>query len=257
MSHSSIAKVFEAGTTERGQPYFVMELVEGLAITRYCDKHRLSLRERIALFQQACAGVQHAHQKGVIHRDLKPGNILVTREGENAVPKILDFGLAKATNRNLLAHTIYTERDRILGTPEYMAPEQAAAEGEAIDTRADIYSLGVVLYELLSGELPFSSEELRRAGWGEIHRILSEEEPAKPSTKITTTGQPSSELARRRRVTPHALTRAVRGDLDWIVLKEERSLRRTESWPASSTPGIGTPRTRSTSRRRSVSCPSA
>ena len=152
MNHSNIAKVLEAGTTERGQPYFVMELVEGLPLTDYCDKHRLSLEERVALFQQVCAGVQHAHQKGVIHRDLKPGNILIVREGDQAVPKIVDFGLAKATNRDLLAQTIYTEREQILGTPEYMAPEQAAFDNQAIDTRADIYSLGAVLYELLSGE---------------------------------------------------------------------------------------------------------
>ena len=219
MSHGTIAKVFEAGTTEQGQPYFVMEYVEGLSLTRYCDEHRLPLKERIELFQQVCAGVQHAHQKGVVHRDLKPGNILVAREDDGAVPKILDFGLAKATNSDIRAKTLVTERGRILGTPEYMAPEQAAFDDVSIDTRADIYSLGVILYELLSGELPFTSQELRAAGWLEVQRKLTQDEPPKPSTKLATHGRLAGELAQRRRTTLQGLARELRGDLDWIVLK--------------------------------------
>jgi len=217
MSHHCIAKVLEAGTTERGQPYFVMELVVGLPIVEHCDRHRLSLDERIALFRQVCAGVQHAHQKGVVHRDLKPGNLLVVRDGDQGVPKIVDFGLAKAFNRDLLARTVYTEREQIMGTPEYMSPEQAAGDLEAVDTRTDIYSLGVVLYELLSGEKPFPSQRLRTAGWAEIQRVLAEEQPPKPSSRVSTPG--ADEHARRRRVQPSVLKRKLRGDLDWVVLK--------------------------------------
>ncbi|MBK8978192.1 MAG: protein kinase [Planctomycetes bacterium] len=220
MSHSNVAKVLDAGATDRGQPYFVMELVEGIPLTEYCDKHRLPIEQRLDLFGHVCAGVQHAHQKGVVHRDLKPGNVLVVREGDLAVPKILDFGIAKATNRDLLAGTINTEQDQILGTPEYMAPEQAAQDHEAIDTRADVYSLGVILYELLAGELPFPSRELRRAGWLEIQRRLREDEPPRPSARLTNTGgEHGSACARNRRTSVRDLARELRGDLDWVVLK--------------------------------------
>ncbi|MCA8941153.1 MAG: protein kinase, partial [Planctomycetes bacterium] len=217
MNHDAIARVFDAGTSERGQPYFVMELVEGLPLNQYCDQHRLSLRQRLELFQRICHGVHHAHQKGVIHRDLKPGNVIVTRSGEEPTPKILDFGLAKATNRDLLAQTVFTEREQILGTPEYMAPEQAAGEVEIVDTRADVYSLGVMLYELLSGELPFSQQQMRRAGWMEIQRVLREVDPPRPSTRVSTMGEERSSYAMSRQVRGD-LARELRGDLDWIVM---------------------------------------
>ncbi|MBK8979474.1 MAG: protein kinase [Planctomycetes bacterium] len=219
MDHRCIAKVFDAGETERGEPYFVMELVQGLPITAYCDKHRLTIPERLKLFQQVCAGVQHAHQRGVIHRDLKPGNVLVSRDGDEHLPKILDFGLAKATNRDFLEATVYTEQDRILGTPEYMAPEQAAGDGEVVDTRADVYSLGVMLYELLTAELPFSTQELRRAGALEALRWVREKDPPKPSTKLMSRRDAATECAQKRRSSLAALSRALKGDLDWIAMR--------------------------------------
>ncbi|MBK8979482.1 MAG: protein kinase [Planctomycetes bacterium] len=219
MDHRCIAKVFEAGETERGEPYFVMELVQGLPITAYCDKHRLTIPERLKLFQQVCAGVQHAHQRGVIHRDLKPGNVLVARDGDEHLPKILDFGLAKATNQDFLEATVYTQQERILGTPEYMAPEQAAGDGEVVDIRADVYSLGVMLYELLTAELPFSTQELRRAGALEALRWIREKDPPKPSTKLLSQPDAATDCAQKRRSSLAALSRALKGDLDWIAMR--------------------------------------
>jgi serine/threonine protein kinase len=219
MNHRYITKVFDAGATEQGQPFFAMELVEGLPITEYCDQHKLSLPDRLKLFQNVCHGVQHAHHKGVIHRDLKPGNVLVVREGEDAVPKILDFGLAKATNHDMLQATQFTERDRVLGTPEYMSPEQASGHGEVIDVRADIYSLGIMLYELIAGELPFTAQEFRKVGWVEALRLIREQEPPRPSVRLASTTDRAPTTAARRGSSLSALSKALKGDLDWVVMR--------------------------------------
>ncbi len=219
MNHPGIAKVFDVGTTEQGRPYFTMEHVPGLRITDYCDKQRLTTKERLELFMQVCEAVQHAHQKAVIHRDIKPSNILVTIQDGKPVPKIIDFGVAKATEQRLTERTLFTEQGQLVGTPEYMSPEQAEMTALDIDTRTDIYSLGVVLYELLAGALPFEPTTLRHAGFAEIQRIIREEEPPKPSTKISSLGDESTSIAHRRHTDRSALARQLRGDLDWITLK--------------------------------------
>ncbi|MBL8753523.1 MAG: SUMF1/EgtB/PvdO family nonheme iron enzyme [Planctomycetes bacterium] len=219
MEHSCIATVLDGGATNSGQPYFVMEFVKGIPITAYCDQNKLSLRDRIGLFQKVCSGVQHAHMKGVMHRDLKPGNVLVTLQDGTPIPKIIDFGLAKATDHHLVEQTIYTEHGVLIGTPEYMSPEQAGLGGLDVDTRTDIYSLGVMLHELLVGELPFSRNELRSGGMMEMQRVIREEEPTKPSTKITTLGDAAIANAAARRMQTGELQRQLRGDLDWIVLR--------------------------------------
>ncbi len=218
MNHHCIAKVLDGGATERGEPYYVMELVEGLPLTDYCDKHRLSLPQRLVLFQLICQGVHHAHMKGIVHRDLKPGNVLVAREDDAAVPKIVDFGLAKATHGAFSAGTVMTMSGQMLGTPEYMSPEQAAGDGEAVDSRSDIYSLGVMLYELLAGALPFSPQLLRSAGIGGARQIIGDQDPDKPSTKLASSLDLPA-LAEQRRTTSGMLRKALQGDLDWIVLK--------------------------------------
>jgi len=219
MDHPNIAKVLDAGATETGRPYFVMELVTGVSITEYCDKNNLSTKERLALFIQVCNAVQHAHQKGIIHRDIKPTNVMVAHHDGKPVPKVIDFGIAKATNQRLTEKTLFTRYAHIIGTPAYMSPEQAELSDLGIDGRSDIYSLGVLLYELLTGTTPFSEEELRKAGYLEMQRIIREEEPAKPSTKLSTLGETLTDIAKHRGCTPDLLTRAVRGDLDWIVMK--------------------------------------
>ena len=219
MDHPSIAKVLDAGATETGRPYFVMELVQGVSITEYCDKNNLSTKDRLALFLQVCNAVQHAHQKGIIHRDIKPSNVMVTHHDGKPVPKVIDFGIAKATNQKLTEKTLFTRYAHIIGTPAYMSPEQAELSDLDIDTRSDIYSLGVLLYELLTGTTPFSEEELRKASYIEMQRIIREQEPAKPSTKLTTLGDTLTDIAKHRGCTPDLLWKSIRGDLDWIVMK--------------------------------------
>ncbi|MHC4181083.1 MAG: tetratricopeptide repeat protein, partial [Planctomycetota bacterium] len=220
MDHPGIAHVFEAGATERGQPFFAMEFIEGVPITDYCDSQQLLARERLELFIRVCVAVQHAHQKGILHRDIKPSNVLVTVQDGKPAPKIIDFGLAKATAQSLTERTVFTEMGQLLGTPEYMSPEQVQLSGLDIDTRTDVYSLGVLLYELLVGALPFDSEELRKAGFDGIRRKIREDEPSKPSTRLTTLGKHSSSNAAMKRKTDVViLSRQLRGDLDWIVMK--------------------------------------
>jgi eukaryotic-like serine/threonine-protein kinase len=217
MDHPAIAKVFDAGSSPQGAPYFVMEYVAGVPITDYCDTHRLSTRERLELFVHVCEGVQHAHQKAIIHRDLKPSNILVSFVDGRAAPKIIDFGVAKALTQRLTAATLYTRVGTLVGTPEYMSPEQANSSGEDIDTRTDVYSLGVIFYELLAGVPPL---DLKKSALEEFLRRLREEEPPKPSTRIRTLDPAAAtELARKRQTEPMALARQMRGDLDSIALK--------------------------------------
>jgi serine/threonine protein kinase len=219
MSHAGIAQVFDAGVTESGRPYLAMEYVAGLPIQRYADERKMSTDERLQLFVRVCDAVQHAHRRGVIHRDLKPSNILVTEDDGRAVPKIIDFGVAKAIDRPLTDAMHETRLGRMIGTPAYMSPEQAGlAEGD-IDLRTDVYSLGVVLYELLSGAHPFDAESLRRAGYDEIRRIIREEEPPRPSTRVETFDGDSVAVAQRRSTDRSTLARTIRGDLDWITMK--------------------------------------
>ncbi len=219
MEHGNIARVLEAGSTETGQPFFAMEYVRGIPINEYCDNNKLGLEERIELFAQVCSGVQHAHHKGIIHRDLKPGNILVTVQDGKARVKIIDFGLARATDHRLLESTMFTQQGQIIGTPEYMSPEQAGLNSLDIDTRSDVYSLGVILYELLVGDLPFPAEELRKAGLLEIQRRIREDDPPKPSTRLTTLEADAALIASRRRTDYSGLRKQLRGDLDWIIMK--------------------------------------
>ncbi len=221
MDHPNIAKVLDGGTTDSGRPYFVMELVRGIKITEYCDQHRLSPPQRLELFIKVCQAIQHAHQKGIIHRDIKPSNVLVTLHDGVPVPKVIDFGIAKAIEGRLTDRTIYTELQQFIGTPAYMSPEQAEMSGLDIDTRTDIYSLGVLLYELLTGKTPFDATELVAAGLDQMRRTIREREPARPSTRLSTMWQAGEGLAiaRQRQSELPKLIHLLRGDLDWIVMK--------------------------------------
>ena len=227
MDHPHIAKVLDAGTTSTGRPFFVMELVRGIPITQYCDQEHLTPKQRLELFLPVCQAVQHAHQKGIIHRDLKPSNVLVALYDGHPIPKVIDFGVAKATHQNLTERTMFTEVGSIVGTLEYMAPEQAELNNLDIDTRADIYSLGVLLYELLAGSPPFTAQQLRAAAFTEMMRMIREVEPPKPSTRLSSSDQLPS-IAANRQLEPKHLTTLVSGELDWIVmrcLEKERSRR--------------------------------
>jgi WD40 repeat protein/serine/threonine protein kinase len=219
LNHPNVAKVFDAGTTEQGRPYFVMEYVAGIPITDYCDRNRLGNPDRLVLFVQVCEAIQHAHQKGVIHRDIKPSNVLVAVEDNKPVPKVIDFGVAKATSQRLTERTLYTEQGVLIGTPEYMSPEQAEHTGLDVDTRTDVYSLGVLLYELLVGALPHDPRKIREAGFREMQRILVEEDPPRPSARLGTLGDGVADVARHHRTDPGSLARQVRGDLDWITMR--------------------------------------
>jgi serine/threonine protein kinase len=219
MDHPHIAQVFDGGETPAGRPYFVMELVRGVPITDFCDQKQLSVRGRLGLFVDVCQAVQHAHQKGVIHRDLKPGNVLVTLHDDRAVVKVIDFGIAKAMSQQLTEKTVFTNFAQMIGTPLYMSPEQAQMSGLDVDTRSDVYSLGVLLYELLTGTTPFDKGRLREAGYDEMRRIIREEEPPRPSTRLSTLGQAAATVSARRRSDSQKLCRLIRGELDWIVMK--------------------------------------
>jgi serine/threonine protein kinase len=231
MDHPNIARVFDAGATETGRPYFVMELVKGVPMLEYCDGERLDTQARLALFVDVCHAIQHAHQKGIIHRDIKPSNVLVTMHDGKPVPKVIDFGIAKATSAELTAMTLFTEHRQILGTPAYMSPEQAEMTDLDIDTRSDIYSLGVLLYELLTGTTPFDVRELLQQGFAEMMRVIKEVDPHKPSTRVSTMGDTATETAERRSIKPRKLSVLLRGDLDWIVMRclEKDRTRRYES----------------------------
>jgi len=225
LDHPNIAHVYDAGTTETGRPYFVMEYVRGLPITEYCDHHTLTIKERLRLFQQVCHAVQHAHQKGIIHRDIKPSNILVSSENDQAIPKIIDFGVAKAIAQPLTERTLFTEDSQLLGTPEYMSPEQADMASEDIDTRSDIYSLGVLLYVLLTGVLPFDSDTLRTGGIDHIRQIIRETDPKTPSTRLSKLGEEAKKVAENRRTEVATLAKKLHKELEWIPLKAMRKKR--------------------------------
>ncbi len=230
--HPNIAKILDAGATTAGMPYFVMEYIEGIPITKYCDREHFKIEERLNIFKEVCNAIHYAHQKGIIHRDLKPSNILVAMQDKKAVAKVIDFGIAKAMDQSLTDNTFFTERGTLLGTPEYMSPEQAGLSIQEIDTRTDIYSLGVILYELLAGVLPFEPETLRQAGYNEIQRIIREVDPQKPSTKLSGMRDKAPNIAKLRRIPVTTLTKRLSQELEWIpmmALRKERNQRYTSA----------------------------
>src|SRR6187455_2725864 len=207
MDHVNIARVFDGGATEAGRPYFVMELVNGVPITKYCDDNHLTPRERLELFVPVCQAIQHAHQKGIIHRDIKPSNVMVTLYDGKPVPKVIDFGVAKATEQKLTERTLFTQYGTMLGTLQYMSPEQAEMSALGIDTRSDIFSLGVLLYELLTGSTPLTHERMKQAAQAELLRMIKEEEPPKPSTRLSDSGEGLASISANRHTEPARLTR--------------------------------------------------
>src|SRR5262249_31799604 len=231
MDHPNIAHIFDGGETASGRPYFVMELVRGIPITEFCDHNRLAIRERLELYVTVCQAVQHAHQRGIIHRDIKPSNVLVTLHDDKALVKVIDFGIAKATGQQLTDKTLFTNFAQMIGTPLYMSPEQAQMTSLDVDTRSDVYSLGLLLYELLTGRKACDKQRLRTVGYDEIRRIIREEEPPKPSTRISTMGQAATTASTHRKSDPKRLSQLMRGELDWIVMKalEKDRNRRYES----------------------------
>ena len=222
LDHPNIAHVFNAETTEQGHPYFIMEYVNGSSITKHCDEQKLSITDRLGLFLQVCEAVEHAHHKGIIHRDIKPPNILVASQADKAAPKIIDFGIAKAITQPLTERTLFTEKGQLIGTPEYMSPEQVRMSDRDIDTRSDIYSLGVLLYELLIGVMPFDSDKLRESGIDDVRRIISEQDPKTPSTRLTSLGEYAKKIAECRGTNVTTLSKRLREELEWIPLKAMR-----------------------------------